>query len=101
MLNRLFSGLLDPLTASGGDLLIFAGDAILAYFPKQENNEDVLKATRAALRMERAILPFATVENEFGQCHLTMRIGIEQGLAFRWCGGYQATYGTVSEWSGY
>lgn len=82
MLNRLFSGLLDPLTASGGDLLIFAGDAVLAYFPKQADNEDVLKATRAALRMERAILPFSTIENEFGQCHLTMRIGIEQGLAY-------------------
>ncbi|MEM7032103.1 MAG: adenylate/guanylate cyclase domain-containing protein [Chloroflexota bacterium] len=82
MLNALFKGLLDPLIASGGDLLIFAGDAILAYFPQQEDGTDVLQATRAGLRMERAILPFATVENEFGQCELSMRIGIERGTAY-------------------
>jgi class 3 adenylate cyclase len=82
MLNRLFSGLLDPLVASGGDLLIFAGDAILAYFPAQDDGGDVLQAVRASLRMERAIVPFSTVENEFGACQLAMRIGVERGLAY-------------------
>ncbi|HEY83751.1 MAG TPA: AAA family ATPase [Chloroflexi bacterium] len=82
MLNKLFSSLLDPLIASGGDLLIFAGDAALAYFPAQDDAEDTLQAARAGLRMQRAIKPFSTFENEFGQCSLSMRIGVERGQAY-------------------
>lgn len=82
IMNRLFTEILDPLIASGGDLLIFAGDAALVYFPKQDNDNDVLQATRAALRMERAIVPFASFEIEFGQCSLTMSAGVERGLAY-------------------
>jgi len=82
MLNKLFSSLLDPLIASGGDLLIFAGDAALAYFPAQDDAEDTLQAARAGLRMQRAIKPFSTLENEFGQCSLSMRIGVERGQAY-------------------
>ena len=33
LMRTLFSALLDPLLDSGGDLLMFAGDAVLAYFP--------------------------------------------------------------------
>ncbi|MFQ5576095.1 MAG: AAA family ATPase, partial [Anaerolineae bacterium] len=82
MLNRLFTALLNPLIASGGDLLIFAGDAVLAYFPHQSDGDDVLQAVRAGLRMQRAIAPIATFSNEFGDCILTMRIGIERGSAY-------------------
>lgn len=82
IMNRLFTEILDPLIASGGDLLIFAGDAALVYFPKQENNQDLLQATRAALRMERAIIPFASFETEYGPCSLTMSAGVERGLAY-------------------
>ena len=82
IMNRLFTEILDPLIASGGDLLIFAGDAALVYFPKQDNNQDVLQAVRAALRMERAILPFASFETEYGQCSLSMSAGVECGTAY-------------------
>ncbi|MBN1220769.1 MAG: AAA family ATPase [Anaerolineae bacterium] len=82
IMNRLFASVLDPLTASGGDLLIFAGDAVLAYFPKQENDNDVFQATRAALRMERAVAPFAAFETEYGSCSLTISVGVERGLAY-------------------
>jgi class 3 adenylate cyclase/tetratricopeptide (TPR) repeat protein len=82
IMNRLFTSVLDPLTASGGDLLVFIGDAVLAYFPKQDNDNDVFQATRAALRMQRAVAPFASFETEYGQCSLTISVGVERGLAY-------------------
>jgi class 3 adenylate cyclase/tetratricopeptide (TPR) repeat protein len=82
IMNRLFSSVLDPITASGGDMLIFVGDAALVFFPKEELNNDVLQAVRAGLRMQRAIEPFKSVETEFGTCSLAMSIGIEQGKAY-------------------
>ncbi len=82
IMNQLFEAILDPLMASGGDLLIFAGDAVLAYFPKQEDNQDVLQATRAALRMQRAVAPFKQFETDYGQCSLTMSVGVDSGEAY-------------------
>ena len=82
IMNRLFTSVLDPLTASNGDLLVFVGDAVLAYFPKQDNDKDVFQATRAALRMQRAVAPFASFETEYGPCSLTISIGVERGLAY-------------------
>lgn len=82
IMNNLFSAVLDPLIASGGDLLVFVGDAALVYFPKKNHGEDVLQATRAALRMERAITPFASFETEYGRCSLTMSAGVERGVAY-------------------
>ncbi|MEM7345637.1 MAG: adenylate/guanylate cyclase domain-containing protein, partial [Chloroflexota bacterium] len=83
IMNQLFTSILDPLTSSGGDLLIFAGDAVLAYFPKVEGNDnDVLQAVRAALRMQRAVAPFASLETEFGKASLTMSMGVERGVAY-------------------
>jgi class 3 adenylate cyclase/tetratricopeptide (TPR) repeat protein len=82
IMNRLFTTVLDPLIASGGDLLFFIGDAVLLYFPKQARDQDVWQAIRAGLRMERAIQPFASFETEFGSCSLTMSAGVERGLAY-------------------
>ncbi len=82
IMNNLFSTVLDPLIASGGDLLVFVGDAALVYFPQKDHGEDVLQATRAALRMERAIAPFASFETEYGPCSLTMSAGVERGSAY-------------------
>jgi adenylate cyclase len=82
IINDLFTTVLDPLIASSGDLLIFAGDAALAYFPQQEDGSDVLQAIRTALRIQRAIAPFANLETEFGRSSLTMSIGVERGLAY-------------------
>jgi class 3 adenylate cyclase len=82
IMNRLFNAILEPLTASGGDLLIFAGDAVLAHFPHQEKNNDVLQAVRAALRMQRAVQPFASFETDYGRCSLTMSVGVDCGEAY-------------------
>ena len=82
IMNQLFQAVLDPLTASGGDLLIFAGDAVLAYFPQQEAGNHVLQATRAALRMQRAVAPFVSFDTEFGRCSLTISVGVEAGQAY-------------------
>ncbi|MEW5958995.1 MAG: adenylate/guanylate cyclase domain-containing protein [Chloroflexota bacterium] len=82
IINDLFTAVLDPLLASGGDLLIFAGDAALAYFPQQADGSDMLQAVRTALRIQRAITPFARLETEFGRSSLTMSIGLERGAAY-------------------
>ncbi len=82
IMNRLFATVLEPMITSGGDLLFFIGDAVLLHFPKQPNQHDVLQAIRAALRMERAIQPFADFETQFGRCSLTMSAGIERGLVY-------------------
>lgn len=82
IMNRLFSAVLDPIMASGGDMLIFVGDAALVYFPQKEEGRDLFQAIRAALRMQRAIAPFKILETEFGVCSLTMSIGLERGLAY-------------------
>ncbi len=82
IMNRLFSTVLDPIVASGGDMLIFVGDAALVYFPHEESGDDLHKAIRAGLRMQRAIVPFKALETEFGMCSLTMSIGIERGDAY-------------------
>jgi len=82
LMQALFATLLEPLLTSGGDLLIFAGDAALACFPAQPNGQDARWAARTALRLVRAIEPFAHFETPYGPFSLTMSAGIERGEAF-------------------
>jgi len=85
LMRSLFGALLDPLLASGGDLLIFAGDAALAYFPArpdQPPGQDARWAARTALRLVQAITPFAHLETPYGDFSLTMSAGVERGPAF-------------------
>lgn len=82
LMRDLFSALIDPLLTSGGDLLIFAGDAILAYFPAYAEGRDSVWATRTALRLVQAIEPFAHLETPYGTFSLTMSAGVERGDAF-------------------
>jgi class 3 adenylate cyclase len=77
MINDLFTALLSPLSRSGGELLIFAGDAVQAYFPAMEDAQDAVWATRAGLRMARAIAPFDT-----GPTPLSMGVGLARGRFF-------------------
>jgi len=74
MINDLFTALLDPLSRSRGELLIFAGDAVQAYFPAMEEAQDAVWATRAGLRMARAIAPF-----DSGPTPLSMSVGLARG----------------------
>jgi adenylate cyclase len=95
MINDLFSALLDPLTRSQGELLIFAGDALLAFFPARDEAQDAAWATRAGLRMARAIAPFddstlhqrpEPVEGELAEVAdptpLSMSVGLARGRFF-------------------
>jgi class 3 adenylate cyclase len=82
LMRALFAALLDPLLASGGDLLIFAGDAVLACFPARPGGQDARWATRTALRLVEAIVSFADFETPYGRFSLTMSVGVERGKAF-------------------
>jgi len=61
-INDYFEQMLDILARSGGILLKFAGDALLAYFPQQEANEQARWAVRAGQRMMHAMAQFAHFE---------------------------------------
>jgi class 3 adenylate cyclase/tetratricopeptide (TPR) repeat protein len=82
LMRALFAALLEPLLNSGGDLLIFAGDAVLASFPARIEGQDARWATRTALRLVEAITPFANLETLYGSFSLTMSAGVERGAAF-------------------
>ncbi|MBN1178323.1 MAG: AAA family ATPase [Anaerolineae bacterium] len=82
LMRDLFAAILDPLLTSGGDLLFFAGDAVLATFPAQPDGLDAQWATRTALRMVRAIGRFAHLETAYGTFSLTMSAGVARGKAF-------------------
>jgi class 3 adenylate cyclase/tetratricopeptide (TPR) repeat protein len=82
LMRALFAALLEPLLNSGGDLLIFAGDAVLASFPARPEGQDARWATRTALRLVEAIASFAHLETPYGTFSLTMSAGVERGTAF-------------------
>jgi len=80
-LTKYFSTMIAIVSKSGGDLVEFTGDALLVVFPKNEKNDDTLRAVRAGLRMQRAMKEFAEIETPSGAepVNLKMRIGIHSG----------------------
>jgi len=78
-LTKYFSAMIAVISKSGGDLIEFTGDALLVVFPKNEKNDDTLRAVRAGLRMQRAMKEFAEIETPSGIVNLKMRIGIHSG----------------------
>lgn len=81
VLNAYFSAMIEIIHKSGGDLLEFTGDALLALFEEDErrNDLDVLRAVRAGLRMQRAMAQFAEIQTPQGPVNLGMRVGIHSG----------------------
>lgn len=81
VLNNYFATMIETISKSGGDLLEFTGDALLALFPANPDkpNEDAIKAVRAGLRMQRAMEKFSEIETPQGTLHLGMRIGLHSG----------------------
>ncbi|MBE2270513.1 MAG: AAA family ATPase [Anaerolinea sp.] len=62
IINNYFAEMLEILAKSDGQLLKFAGDALLAFFPaKQGDISDALKAVRTGLRMQRAMKQFQPI----------------------------------------
>lgn len=79
LLNAYFAGMIETISKSGGDLLEFTGDALLVLFPEDDRRNDVLRAVRAGLRMQRAMSEFADIDTSQGTLHLGMRVGIHTG----------------------
>ncbi len=79
IMNRYFVTMLEILAWSGGILLKFAGDAMLVYFPEMEDGKHVSWATRAALRMLRAMSEFSSIETPVERVALRMKIGVGSG----------------------
>ncbi len=78
-INAYFTAMLDVLAQSGGDLLKFAGDALLAYFPEQKDGEQARWAVRAGQRMLAAMDDFAAIPTPMGPVGLQIKIGIGTG----------------------
>lgn len=91
IMNDYFAEMLEILAKSDGQLLKFAGDALLVFFPGADSGlTDLNKAIRAGWRMQRAIRRFQPItdprlvallggEQSFA---LTMSIGIARGNLF-------------------
>jgi class 3 adenylate cyclase len=83
VLNSYFAAMLEIISKSGGNLLEFTGDAMLAVFPAEGRADgrrtDTAQAVRAGLRMQRAMARFADLETDQGTLSLRMRIGIHAG----------------------
>jgi adenylate cyclase len=91
VINEYFSTMLEVLAKSDGQLLKFAGDALLAFWVGGSDRETLTacrKAIRTGLRMQRAMKEkFQPIQHEqirqvFGADHqsqLTMSIGIARG----------------------
>ncbi len=85
VINDYFSTMLEILAKSDGQLLKFAGDALLAFFPG-EITDSSSKAIRTGLRMQRAMSRFQPIQTaELTQLlgehdqRLSMSIGISHG----------------------
>jgi adenylate cyclase len=79
LLSRYFAAMIEIISKSGGNLLEFTGDAMLAIFPADKRRSDTARAIRAGLRMQRAMAQFATIDTPRGPLALGMRVGIHSG----------------------
>ena len=96
IINSFFSTMLEVLAKSDGQMLKFAGDALLTFFPVTSEEGDrpdlivAAKAIRTGLRMQREMMAkFQPIENKmlkklFGEhdLELKMSIGIASGYLF-------------------
>ncbi len=77
-LNTVFDLLIDLVDAWGGEVLKFAGDALLAYWPANHSDlhEAACRATQSALVMHERLV---ALQRLVVQAPLTLRIGISVG----------------------
>ncbi|MCC6524308.1 MAG: tetratricopeptide repeat protein [Polyangiaceae bacterium] len=81
IMDRCFEVLTREITNRGGTIDKFIGDAVMAYFGiPVAHEDDALRAVRAALAMQAALVGFADkLEAEVG-ARLAMRIGLNTGM---------------------
>ena len=90
IINDFFAKMLEILAKSNGQLLKFAGDAMLTFFPAVSGEDESPLAVRTGLRMQREMVArFQPIQHPqlteaFGEHHLelSMSIGICQGSLF-------------------
>lgn len=92
IINDYFAKMLEIIAKSDGQLLKFAGDALLAFFPERANErmDEAEKAIRTGLRMQRSMQEFfQPIQNKllaelFGDhdLELSMSIGVSRGELF-------------------
>lgn len=79
LLNDYFGGLINLVHSHGGDIIKFAGDALLAFWPAQDDgrslNEQLHAAAQCALRIQASISDRKTRED----IRLALRIGLSAG----------------------
>ena len=78
-MNDYFATMLEILAWSGGILLKFAGDAMLVYFPAQENDQQAQWAVRVGVRMLASMPKFSHIETPLETISLKMKVGIATG----------------------
>ncbi len=79
LLDLLFGLLIERILDSGGDIMLFAGDAILAVWPTRSDlnlDSAARVAVRCALSCQDAV---AALQLEGDEANLTMRIGVGAG----------------------
>ncbi|NTV63337.1 MAG: AAA family ATPase, partial [Oscillochloris sp.] len=83
VVNRLFAALVAEIYAHQGTLLKFGGDAITAFFDKQEVGEaHASAAAAAALAMQRCMDAFIDLQTRAGAFTLCLRVGVHSGRVF-------------------
>ncbi|NJK41718.1 MAG: adenylate/guanylate cyclase domain-containing protein [Acaryochloridaceae cyanobacterium SU_2_1] len=79
VLNAYFSQMIDLILGEGGDVLKFAGDALLAIWPCEEGEADLseltLRACQCALAMQRYSLSYRPSQ----EASLALRISVGAG----------------------
>ena len=75
-MDRCFSGLIDAVTAFGGDVVFFRGDALFVAFLAGDHEQHAVDGAVAMLRTLRHMVPLDT---PLGQVRLTMSAGVATG----------------------
>ncbi len=81
LLNAYFSRMIDLLSAEGGEVVQFSGDALLATFAYTDESLalSVRRAWQAADWMQAAMAEFSTLQTSAGPVNLGMKIAIGAG----------------------
>ncbi len=84
LLDRYFTVMAEPVMALGGEVVKFAGDALIVTFPAQADGQDTHlgAALNCALRMQEAMVQFKQVRTSVGEFPLRMKIGIGEGAIY-------------------
>ncbi|MGD1862323.1 MAG: adenylate/guanylate cyclase domain-containing protein [Leptolyngbyaceae cyanobacterium] len=79
VLNSYFSGMIEIIGKSSGNLLEFTGDALLVQFTTGDRQRDISQAINTGLRMQRAMAAFQRIATPRGELSLNMRVGLHTG----------------------